>query len=105
MKTSSVVAAVAGCTFVLGCDLQPSVLFVANGTLFQMLQLTDAQEECPAPHRVCYLTAWDGGIYRGCWVREQANIRARFPALGDKLIPVGEFQRTMLAEYRKVELE
>lgn len=105
MKTSSVVAVVAGCTLVLGCDLQPSVMFVANGTLYQMLQLTDAQEECPAPHRLCYLTAWDGETYRGCWIREQANIRARFPALGDKVIPVGEFRGTALAEYRKAALD
>ena len=105
MKASSVVAVVVGCTIVLGCDLQPNVIFVANGTLFQMLQLTDAQDDCPEPHRVCYLATWDGGIYRGCWAREQANIHAHFPALGDKLIPVGQFHGTTLADYRKMALD
>ena len=105
MKTTSVVAVVAVCTIALGCDLQPSVIFVANGTLFQMLQLTDAQEECPASNRVCYITGWDGEAHRGCWVREQANIRAHFPGLGDKLIPVGDFQATALAVYRNISFD
>jgi hypothetical protein len=104
MKASTVVTLV-GCAIVLGCDLQPSVIFVANGTLFQMLQLTDAQDDCPESHRVCYLTTWDGTSYRGCWAREQANIHARFPNLGDKLIPVGQFHSTTLADYRKISLD
>ena len=65
MSISSAVAALVGSAFVLGCDVQPSVLFVANGTLFQMLQLTDTQDECPAATRVCYLTLWDGSASRG----------------------------------------
>ena len=105
MKASSVVACVATCTFVLGCDTQPSVLFVAQGSLFHMLQLTDAEEECIAPYRLCYLTSWDGTTSRGCWVREEANIRARFADSGDKLVPVIDFRRTMLAEYRNATLE
>jgi hypothetical protein len=105
MKASSVVAVAIGCTIVLGCDLQPSVIFVANGTLFQMLQLTDARDDCPESHRLCYLTAWDGSTYRGCWAREQGNIHTHFPFLGDKLVPVGQFHRTTLAEYRNLALD
>ena len=105
MKASSVVACVATCTFVLGCDTQPTVLFVAHGSVFHMLQLTDAEEECIKPDRLCYLTSWDGTISRGCWVREEANIRARFPDSGDMLVPVIEFRRTTLAEYRNATLE
>lgn len=105
MTTSSVVAVLVACTFVLGCDVQPSVLFVANGVLFQMLQLTDTQDECPEPNRVCYLTLWDGEASRGCWVREHSNIRVRFPDLGEKLIPVNEFRRTMVGEYRNSSLD
>lgn len=105
MKTSSVVAVVAGCTFAVGCDVQPSVLFVADGSPFQVLQLTDAQDDCPSPSRVCYLTSWDGGTSTGCWVREPGNVRARFPDRGDKLIPVGAFRRTTLADYRNATLD
>ena len=105
MTISSAVAALVGCTFVLGCDVQPSVLFVANGTLYQMLQLTDAQDGCPAASRVCYLTLWDGSASSGCWVREHSNIRVRFADLGEKLIPVNEFQRTMVGEYRNSSLD
>jgi hypothetical protein len=94
-----------GCTIVLGCDLQPSVIFVANGTPFQMLQLTDAQDGCPELHRVVYLTTWDGATYHGCWAREQGNIHAHFPSLGDKLIPVDQFRSTTLADYRKISLD
>jgi hypothetical protein len=85
--------------------MQPSVLFVAHGSLFHMLQLTDVHEECIAPYRLCYLTSWDGTTSRGCWVREEANIRARFPGSGDKLVPVIDFRRTTLAEYRNAALE
>ena len=105
MTTFSVVTVLVAGTFVLGCDVQPSVLFVANGTLFQMLQLTDTQDECPAASRVCYLTLWDGSTSRGCWFREHSNIRARFADLGEKLIPVNEFQRTMVGEYRNSSLD
>jgi len=105
MTTFSVVTVLVAGTFLLGCDVQPSVLFVANGTLFQMLQLTDTQDECPAASRVCYLTLWDGSTSRGCWFREHSNIRARFADLGEKLIPVNEFQRTMVGEYRNSSLD
>ena len=105
MKASSVVAYVATCTFILGCDTQPSVLFVAHGGAFHMLQLTDAEEECITPYRLCYLTSWDGTTSRGCWLREETNIRARFPDSGDKLVPVVDFRRTTLAEYRNATLE
>ncbi|MDM0073712.1 hypothetical protein QTH90_04935 [Variovorax sp. J2P1-59] len=105
MKTSSVAALAVSCAFVLGCDMQPSVLFVATGSAFHMLQLTDAQEECASPFRICFLNSWDGGTARGCWVREQSNVRARFPGTNDKLIPVTEFRRTTLADYRNAELE
>ena len=105
MTTFSVVTVLVAGTFLLGCDVQPSVLFVANGTLFQMLQLTDTQDECPAATRVCYLTLWDGSSSRGCWVREHSNIRVRFADLGEKLIPVNDFQRTMVGEYRNSSLD
>ncbi|MDM0024605.1 hypothetical protein QTI27_08695 [Variovorax sp. J31P216] len=105
MKRSSVMAVVAGCTILLGCDLQPRVLFVTSGTLFQVMQLTDAEDGCPAPRRVVYLTLWDGGTSRGCWVREQAFIRAQFPDLGERLVPVNDFRPTTLAEYRNFTLD
>ncbi|WP_286537457.1 hypothetical protein [Variovorax sp. J31P179] len=105
MKTSSMMAVVASCTILLGCDLEPSVLFVTSGSPYQVIQLTDAEEGCPAPLRVCYLTLLDGGTSRGCWVREHAYIRAHFDDLGDRLIPVTEFRRTTLAEYRNATLD
>ena len=105
MKTSSVAAVVAGCTLVLGCDMEPQVLFVRDGNPFQALQLTDAQDGCTAPYRVSYLTSADGGASSGCWVREGRHIRTQFPKLVDKLIPVGEFRRTTLAEYRGTTLD
>ena len=105
MKTFSVAAVVAGCTLVLGCDMEPQVLFVTVGNPFQALQLTDAQGECIVPYRVSYLTSFDGGASTGCWVREGLNIRTHFPKLDDKFIPVGEFRRTTLAEYRNASLE
>lgn len=103
MKTTSVAAVVAGCTLVLGCDLEPQVLFVTDG--IQPLQLTDAQDGCVAPYRAAYLTSFYGGASRGCWVREGPHIRTHFPKLDDKLIPVGEFRRTTLAEYRNASLD
>jgi hypothetical protein len=105
MQTSSMMAVVAGCTILLGCDLQPSVLFVTSGSPYQVIQLTDAEEGCPAPLRVCYLTLLDGGTSHGCWVREHAYIHAHFDDLGDRLIPVTEFRRTTLAEYRNATLD
>ena len=105
MKTTSVAAVVAGCTLVLGCDMEPQVLFVTDGNAFQALQLTDAQDGCIAPYRVSYLTSFDGGASSGCWVREGPYIRTHFPKSDDKLIPVGEFRRTTLAEYRNASLD
>jgi hypothetical protein len=105
MKTSSVAAVFAACTLVLGCDIEPHVLFVTEGNPFQALQLTDAQEGCTAPYRVSYLASADGGTSSGCWVREGPHIRTQFPSLLDKLIPVGEFRRTTLADYRDVTLD
>jgi hypothetical protein len=37
--------------------------------------------------------------------REEANIRARFADSDDKLVPVIDFRRTTLAEYRNAALE
>ena len=106
MKASSLAAAIAGCcTFVVGCDMEPHVLFVADGNPFQALQLTDDQAGCTAPYRVSYLTSLDGGAVSGCWVREGRHIRARFPKSDDKLTPVREFRRTTLAEYRNATLD
>ena len=105
MKTSSAMAVVTLCTTLLGCDVQPDVLFVTEGNPFQVLQLTDAEQGCPAPRRVCYLTFMDGGTSNGCWVREKSYVRALFPDLGERLVPVAEFRRTMLAEYRNVSLD
>ncbi|MDM0030634.1 hypothetical protein QTI33_00575 [Variovorax sp. J22P271] len=105
MKTSSVMAVVTICTTLSGCDVQPDVLFVTESNPFQVVQLTDAEQGCPAPRRVCYLTFRDGGTSNGCWVREKSYVRALFPDLGERLIPVTEFRRTMLAEYRNVSLD
>ena len=87
------------CACVVGCDLTPSVLFVADGSPVRLLQLTDAQGECPAPRRVCFLATWDGQVARGCWVREEANVRV---ILSDeeRTVPVGSFRPTAYAEYR-----
>ncbi len=94
-----VLAASVCCACVVGCDLTPSVLFVADGSPIRLLQLTDVQGECPAPRRVCFLATWDGQAARGCWVREEANIRV---ILSDeeRTVPVGHFRPTAYAEYR-----
>ena len=105
MKTSSVAAVVAGCTLALGCDMEPQVLFVTDGNPFHSLQLTDAQGVCVAPYRVSYLTSFDGAASNGCWVREGPNIHTQFPTSNDKLIPLGEFRRTTLGEYRNSSLD
>ena len=98
-----VLAACACCAYVAGCDLTPSVLFVADGSPVRLLQLTDAQEDCPAPHRVCFLATWDGQTARGCWVREEAVVRV---VLSDeeRTVPVGDFRPTAYAEYRQASL-
>jgi hypothetical protein len=68
------------CAGVVGCDLTPSVLFVADGSPVRLLQLTDAQGECPARRRVSFLATWDGQTVRGCWMREEVNVRVPFQA-------------------------
>jgi hypothetical protein len=87
------------CACVVGCDLTPSVLFVADGSPVRILQLTDAQGECPAPRRICFLATWDGQVVRGCWVREEANVRV---ILSDeeRTVPVSNFRPTAYAEQR-----
>jgi len=106
MKAIPVVAAVViGCAILFGCDGQPGVLFVADGSPIHLLQLTGAQEDCATPRRVCYLTSWEGGTSRGCWIREHGYIHARFADQEDKLVPVGEFRRTQLADYQNASLD
>ena len=105
MKTLSAMAVVTLCMTLFGCVVLPDVLFVTEGNPFQVLQLTDAEQGCPAPRRVCYLTFRDGGTSHGCWIREKSYVRALFPDLGERVIPVTEFRRTMLAEYRNISLD
>jgi hypothetical protein len=93
----------AACACVAGCDIEPSVLFVANEGPAHFLQLTDAQEECAAPGRVCFSMQWDVST-RGCWVRDQSNVRASFPN-DEQVVPVDSFKRTGFAELRHVSLE
>ncbi|MDM0108052.1 hypothetical protein QTH97_24100 [Variovorax sp. J22R24] len=92
------------CTCVVGCDLAPSVLFVADGSPVRLLQLTDTQGECPAPGRVCFLSTWDGQAARGCWTREEGNVRV---VLSDAelTVPVANFRPTAYAEYRNASLD
>ncbi|MGO4394369.1 hypothetical protein AB4Z46_23695 [Variovorax sp. M-6] len=92
------------CACVVGCDLTPSVLFVSDGSPVRLLQLTDAQDECAAPRRVCFLATWDGQAVRGCWMREQANVLVTLP--GEvRTVPVGSFRPTAYAEYRRMSLD
>ena len=97
------VSALVCCACVVGCDLTPSVLFVADGSPVRLLQLTDAQGECPAPRRVCFLTTWDGQMARSCWVREEAIVRVTFSD-EERTVPVGNFRPTAYAEYRHASL-
>lgn len=90
-------AVLIGCVTIAACDGKPNILFVADGDAVHLLQLTDAQEDCSWPHRMCYLTAWNGETTRGCWGREQAYVHARFPEQEDRLIPVGDFRATEFA--------
>jgi hypothetical protein len=87
---------VAACACVAGCDLQPNVLFVANEGPAHFLQLTDAQEECAAPGRVCFSTMLDETT-RGCWMRDHDNVRASFPD-DEQVVPVDAFKKTEFAE-------
>src|ERR1700741_3482515 len=97
------VAILVGCTSVVGCDFTPHVLFVADGSPVRLLQLTDAQDECAAPRRVCFLATWDGGTSRGCWMREASNVRVILPD-EERTVPVGDFRPTAYAEQRHASL-
>lgn len=99
-----VAALAATCACVVGCDLTPNVLFVADGSPVRLLQLTDAQDECPAPRRVCYLATWDGQTVRGCWMREEANVSVTL-AGEERSVPVGSFRPTAYAAYRHASLD
>jgi len=87
------------CACVAGCDLTPNVLFVADGSPLRLLQLTDALGECPAPSRVCFLAMWDGEVARGCWMREEVNVRVILSE-EERTVPVADFRPTAYAEYR-----
>jgi hypothetical protein len=99
-----VLATVFCCTCLAGCDLAPSVLFVADGSPVRLLQLTDAHEGCPAPRRVCFLATWDGETARGCWVREAGSVRVSLPH-EEQSVPVSSFRPTAYAEFRRVSLD
>ncbi|MEJ8812361.1 hypothetical protein WKW77_14850 [Variovorax ureilyticus] len=105
MDTSPIAGFVAACALIAACDSQPAVTFVANGTEFSVLSLTDEQDNCDAPGRLGYLTWWDGVTLRGCWVRQGGQIRMRFADRDDLRIPVGDFRRTEIADYRNRTLD
>jgi hypothetical protein len=92
------------CACLAGCDLTPNVLFVADGSPVRLLQLTDAQEECAAPSRVCFLSTWDGQTARGCWWRDKAVVRVVFPN-EEQTVPLTLFRPTAYAEYRRASLD
>jgi hypothetical protein len=94
----------AACACVVGCDFTPNVLFVADGSPVRLLQLTDAQEECAAPSRVCFLSTWDGQTARGCWLREKAQVRVVF-ANEEQTVPLNLFRPTAYAAYRRASLD
>lgn len=89
-----------GCALLAACNAQPGVLYTTRGAGFDVMSLTDAQGDCEGLARVAYLTWWGNETLKGCWVRERGEIVGRFPGMEDKRLPVGEFQRTELAEYR-----
>lgn len=93
-------AFLAGCALIVACESQPGVIFVADGSDFDVMGLTDAQDTCNTPGRLAYLSWWDGETLRGCWFRERGEIRVCFPGLDDRLIPAGEFRPTEFASYR-----
>ena len=105
MDVSPISALLATCALIAACESQPSVTFVTNGSEFNVLGLTDDQSTCEAPGRLVYLTWWDGQTLRGCWVRDHAHIRARFDNMDDRRIPVGDFRRTEVADYRNSSLD
>lgn len=96
----SVPALALGCALLAACNAQPGVLYTTNGADFDVMSLTDAQGHCEGVARVAYLTWWGTETLQGCWVRERGEVVGRFPGLEDRRLPVGEFQRTELAEYR-----
>jgi len=79
------------------------VLYTANGAAFNVISLTDAQDDCQGAARVAYLTLWGAASLKGCWLREQGEVVGRFPGLEER-IPVGEFQPTEAAEHRGASL-
>ena len=100
MDTSPIAGLVAACALIAACESQPAVTFVANGSQFNVLSLTDEQDTCKVPARLGYLTWWDGATLRGCWEREGGYIRMRIADLDDLRIPIGDFRATEVADYR-----
>lgn len=105
MNTSTIAALLGACALVTACDSQPSVTYVANGSDFSVLGLTNDDGHCAAPAKLGYLSWWDGATVRGCWVRDRADIRVRFDDMNDLRIPVGEFRRTEAGDYRYAALD
>ena len=46
MDTSPITGLVAACALIAACESQPAVTFVANGSEFNVISLTDEQDEC-----------------------------------------------------------
>jgi len=105
MDTSPIAGFVAACALIAACESQPAVTFVANGSEFNVLSLTDEQDTCNAPAHLGYLTWWDGATLRGCWVRDGGYIRMRIADFDDLRIPIGDFRRTEIADYRNRTLD
>lgn len=106
MKTPLSAAVLAfSCALFAACNSQPNILYTTNGAEFDVMSLTDAQGDCDARARVAYLSWWGTETLKGCWMRERGEIVGRFPGLEDRRVPVGDFQRTELAEYRGATLE
>ncbi|VTU15369.1 hypothetical protein [Variovorax sp. RA8] len=101
MKTPLAVSVLAlGCALLTGCNAQPGILYTSHGADFDVMSLTDTQGDCEGLARIAYLTWWGTETLKGCWMRERGEIVGRFPGVEDRRLPVGEFQRTELAEYR-----
>jgi len=105
MNASAIAVLLAAAALAAACDSQPSVTYVANGSDFSVLGLTNEGGECALPAKVGYLTWWDGATVRGCWVRDRAEIRVRFNDMDDLRIPIGEFRRTEVGDYRYAALD
>ena len=103
--SSTVTALAFGCALLAACNAQPGILYTTNGVEFDVMSLTDAQGHCQDRGRVAYLSWWGQATVQGCWVRERGEIVARFPGVPDRRVPVGEFQRTELAQYRGATLD